>query len=244
LQRILQAVQRTAWSVRDRLSSDTWRTIHALTTGDGAETQHQFASGAVRSYLDTQIRRAASLSGLSAENMTRGSNWLFLDIGRRIERALHGAWLVHHMLSSHDDDLAHIQHALEIADSTMTYRYRYLNVFQVPPAVDLLVLDPTNPRSVAFQIMTILRHTQSLPKFTPAQRKNVTKAVATEARDMIMSADPFVLAQADESGKRMALAKVLAAVEAIMPKLSDAIADAYFQHATPRRAGAAPTEAN
>jgi uncharacterized circularly permuted ATP-grasp superfamily protein/uncharacterized alpha-E superfamily protein len=244
LQRMLQAVQCTAWSVRDRLSFDTWRAIYALTPGEGVETQNQFASAAMRSYLDTQIRRAAALSGLSAENMTRGSNWLFLDIGRRIERALHGAWLVRQMLSSQDDDLEHIQHALEIADSAMTYRYRYLNVFQVPPAIDLLVLDPTNPRSVAFQIMTMLRHALSLPKFTSVQRKNYPKAVAAQARDRIISADPLILAQVDDAGKRIALATLLAAVEEIMPRLSDAIADAYFQHATPHRAGAAPTEAN
>ena len=89
--------------------------------------------------------------------MTRGSNWLFLDLGRRIERAVHSAWLVRQMLSSQEDDIENIQYALEIADSAMTYRYRYLNVFQVPPAIDLLLLDPTNPRSAAFQIATILQ---------------------------------------------------------------------------------------
>ena len=242
LQRLLQAVQRTAWSVRDRLSSDTWRAIHALTSGEGNEAQNAVSSAGLRTYLDALIRRAAALSGLSAENMTRGSNWLFLDTGRRIERAAHAAWLVRQMLSAAEDDIGHIQHALEIADSAMTCRYRYLNVFQVSPAIDLLLLDPTNPRSAAFQIATILRHTLSLPKITPIQQKNFVKTVATEARDLIVGADPFALAQADETGKRAGLAQLATAIEEIMPTLSDAIADAYFQHATPRRAGAAPKE--
>jgi uncharacterized circularly permuted ATP-grasp superfamily protein/uncharacterized alpha-E superfamily protein len=244
LQRMLQAVQRTAWSVRDRLSSDTWRSIHAFTAGEGAETQQQFSSsGAMRSYLDTQIRRASALSGLSAENMTRGDNWLFLDTGRRVERCAHAAWLMGQLLASQDDDVENIQYALEIADSGMTYRYRYLNVFQIAPAIDLLVLDPTNPRSVALQVATILRHALSLPKITPIQQKNFVKTLAMEARALVLDADPFALALADESGKRTRLRQLCTAVSDLMPRLSDAIADAYFQHASPRRAGAAPTEA-
>ncbi len=242
LQRMLQAVQRTAWSVRDRLSSDTWRAIHALTTGEGFEAQDELTSSGIRSYLDALIRRAAALSGLSAENMTRGSNWLFFDTGRRIERADHATWLVRQLLSSQEDDVEHIQHALEIADSAMTYRYRYLNVFQVPSAIDLLLLDPTNPRSTAFQVTTILRHALSLPKITPIQQRNFVKTIATEARDLIVNASPMALAQVDESGRRTALAALSDATGEIMSRLTDAIADAYFQHAMPRRAGAAPRE--
>lgn len=199
-------------------------------------------SAGIRSYLDTLIRRDAALSGLSAENMTRGSNWLFLDTGRRIERAIHAAWLVSRMLSSREDDTEHIQNALEIADSAMTYRYRYLNVFQIPPAIDLLLLDPTNPRSAAFQITTIVHHELSLPKITPIQQRAFVKAIATEARDLIVNANPLALAQADESGRRNALTALSASIEQIMPRLSDAISDAYFQHAMPHRAGAAPRE--
>jgi uncharacterized alpha-E superfamily protein len=238
LQRLLQAVQRTAWSVRDRLSFDTWRTIHALTTVDEVPLRTTFDSATTRSYFDALIRRTAALAGLPAENMTRGSNFLFLDVGRRIERAVHAAWLVRQMLGSQDDDIEYIQYALEIADSSMTYRYRYLNVFQVPPAIDLLLLDPTNPRAAAFQITTILQHVSKLPKNTPIQRKEFAKVLANEARDIITYTDPFELARPDERGKRVALDVLAAAIESTMPKLSDALADAYFQHTTLRRSRA------
>ncbi len=238
LQRLLLAVQRTAWSVRDRLSFDTWRTIHALTTVEQVPLRATFDTVATRTYFDALVRRSAALAGLSAENMTRGSNWLFLDLGRRIERAMHAAWLTRQMLSSQDDDVENIQYALEIADSAMTYRYRYLNVFQVPPAIDLLLLDPTNPRSAAFQIATILQHIPKLPKITPIQRKEFARAMAYEARDLITYTDPFDLARADARGKRAGLDVLSVAIEAAMPKLSDAIADAYFQHATLRRSRA------
>jgi uncharacterized alpha-E superfamily protein len=133
------------------------------------------------------------------------------------------------------DGTPRIQYVLEIADSSMTYRYRYLNVFQVPPAIDLLLLDPTNPRSAAFQITTILQHVAKLPKNTPIQRREFAKVLANEARDILTYTDPFELARCDERGKRPALDVLPAAIEATMPKLSDAIADAYFQHTILRR---------
>jgi len=237
LQRMLSAVQRTAWSVRDRLSLDTWRTIQAFTQSlDVPDLAHACDSSAMRSYFDALIRRAAALSGLSAENMTRGSNWLFLDIGRRLERAIHTAVLVRQMLSGQEGDVEYIQHALEIADSGMTYRYRYLNMFHVSAAIDLLLLDPANPRSVAFQVATMHTHVERLPKITPVQKKGLSDALAAEAADLLQASHPVVLSQCDESGKRPGLGGLTQTVEDIMLRLSDAIADAYFQHAPARSA--------
>jgi len=237
LQRLLQAVQRTAWSVRDRLSLDTWRTIQAFTQPlDVPDLTHACDASAMRSYFDALIRRAAALSGLTAENMTRGSNWLFLDMGRRLERAMQAAELVRQMLSSRDGDVEYIQHALEIADSGMTYRYRYLNVFNASAAIDLLLLDPGNPRSAAFQVATMLGHSERLPKITPVQKKGRFKTMASEAVDLLLSSDPVVLAQPDASGKRVALDKLTRAADDILVRLSEVIGDAYFQHAPARSA--------
>ena len=47
-------------------------------------------------------RFAAAMSGLAAENMTRGPNWLFTDMGRRIERAQHLSWLVRQTVGTAD----------------------------------------------------------------------------------------------------------------------------------------------
>ena len=88
---------------------------------------------AARTYLDALVRRAAALSGLSAENMTRGRNWAFMDMGRRVERAVHTTWLTRQTLGSQDEgEIARFQIALEIADSAMTYRYRYLQTSSRP----------------------------------------------------------------------------------------------------------------
>ena len=240
LQRLLARVEQTAWSVRDRLSLDTWRTIHALTTlehppEDGAS----FSAPDVRFYLDALVRRTAALSGLAAENMTRGPNWLFTDMGRRVERAQHLAWLVRQTVGTTEArETEHIRILLEIADSAMTYRSRYLNVFQLVPFVDLLLLDEHNPRSCAFQMNTIESHLHELPRITMAQRSDVARTLAREMRGALVNANPARLSFC-ESGKRSGLIELTDTIfnDAIL--LSDAIADAYFQHSSRRRTGAA-----
>ena len=242
LQRLLARVESTAWSVRDRLSLDTWRTVHALTTRDGLPGEDQpFDAAGARFYLDDLVRRGAALSGLSAENMTRGPNWLFMDLGRRTERASHLAWLVRQTLYEADAfETEHIRTVLEIADSAMTYRSRYLNLIQIVPFIDLLLLDEANPRSVAFQLAAIENHLRELPRITLAQRSDVPGRIAAEVRSLVAGTHPARVSVC-EHGVRPALGEFSDTVREDVAMLSDAIADAYFQHATRRRMGAAAT---
>ena len=83
---------------------------------------------------------------------------------------------------------------LEIADSAMTYRSRYLNVFQLVPFVDLLLLDEHNPRSCAFQLAAIENHLRELPRITLAQRSDVPRTIAHEMRAAAANAHPARLA--------------------------------------------------
>jgi uncharacterized circularly permuted ATP-grasp superfamily protein/uncharacterized alpha-E superfamily protein len=240
LQRLLSRVESTAWSVRDRLSLDTWRTIHALTDPDGLPDEAEiFDAAGARFYLDALVRRAAALSGLSAENMTRGPNWLFMDLGRRIERASHLSWLVRQTVYATDTyENEHIRSVLEIADSAMTYRSRYLSQIQIVPFVDLLLLDDANPRSVAFQLAVIENNLRELPRITLAQRSDVPGEIAAEVRKLVADSHPTRLSVC-EAGLRPALGDLTDTVREDLSMLSDAIADAYFQHASRRRTGAA-----
>ena len=241
LQRLLSNIERTAWTVRDRLSLDTWRTIHAFAHAEGlpAASTALDAAGA-RTYLDTLIRRAAALSGLSAENMTRSRNWLFMDMGRRIERAGNMSWLMRQTLTADENaDGERIQLALEIADSAMTYRSRYLNIFQVAPVLDLLLLDPSNPRSAAFQLVTIAHHIGQLPRITPMQMRMLDMAIVNVTQKKIAAADPDTLASRGEDGKRQELLAFLDIIDGALGKLSDAVADGYFQQGTRWRSGGA-----
>jgi uncharacterized circularly permuted ATP-grasp superfamily protein/uncharacterized alpha-E superfamily protein len=240
LQRLLSRVEQTAWSVRDRLSLDTWRTIHAMTGQMLPPADLPFEAAGARFYLDALVRRTAALSGLSAENMTRGPNWLFMDLGRRVERAQHLAWLVRQTVAQADArETEHMRILLEIDDSSMTYRSRYLNVFQLVPFVDLLLLDENNPRSSAFQLAAIESHLRELPRITMAQLSDVPGTIAHEMRGTVANAHPARLAFC-ESGRRPGLIELTDTIISSAAELSDAIADAYFQHASRSRTGGGP----
>jgi uncharacterized circularly permuted ATP-grasp superfamily protein/uncharacterized alpha-E superfamily protein len=243
LQRLLTRVEQTAWSVRDRLSLDTWRTIHILTGQEDFPPEDEpFAVARARFYLDSLVRRAAALAGLSAENMTRGPNWLFMDLGRRLERALHLAWLVRQTVAFPDArETEHMRILLEIDDSAMTYRSRYLNVFQLVPFIDLVMLDEHNPRSCAFQLAAIESHLRELPRITLAQRSNVPLTIVQEMRSALTNANPARLSFC-ETGARPGVIELTDAIISSAGELSDAIADAYFQHASRRRTGAGPVQ--
>ena len=238
LQRLLRRVARTAWAARDRLSLDTWRAIYALTTWDpGYQPAGAFDGSGARAYLDMLVRRSAALSGLADENMTRGNNWLFFDLGRRIERAFSLARLLRQTLTLRDErESAAIQLALEIADSAMTYSYRYRNAFQAAPAIDLLLLDASNPRAVAFQVEAILDHTADLPNVTEVQQRGRARALAEGVYERVSTADAYALSETNAKGERPALIALLDGVEGTMGRIADAVGDAYLQHLRRSRA--------
>lgn len=242
LQRLLARVEQTGWSVRDRLSLDTWRTIHILTNVDLPPEDEAFEVPGARSYLDSLVRRAAALAGLSAENMTRGPNYLFLDLGRRVERALHLAWLLRQTVAAPDArETEHMRILLEIDDSAMTYRSRYFNVFQLVPFIDLLMLDEHNPRSCAFQLAAIESHLKELPRITLAQRSDMPRTIVQEMRAALANANPARLSLC-EAGERPGVIELSDAITSSAAELSDAIADAYFQHASRSRTGSGPVQ--
>jgi uncharacterized alpha-E superfamily protein len=242
LQRLLSRVEQTGWSVRDRLSLDTWRSIHALTAREVLPAQDAPFAATTRLYLDGLVARAAALAGLSAENMTRGPNYLFLDMGRRLERALHLAWLLRQTVASPDArETEHMRILLEIDDSAMTYRSRYFNVFQLVPFIDLLMLDEHNPRSCAFQLAAIESHLRELPRVTLAQRSDVPRTVVQEMRTALANANPARLSFC-EGGERPGVIELADAIISSTGELSDALADAYFQHSSRSRTGSGPAQ--
>ena len=83
------ALHRIAWLLRDRISPDAWRTLARLEQDFVAPATHPAlrVSEAIE-LLDGAIARIAAFTGIAMESMTRGLGWQFLDIGRRLERAI------------------------------------------------------------------------------------------------------------------------------------------------------------
>ncbi|MBS0639988.1 MAG: circularly permuted type 2 ATP-grasp protein, partial [Proteobacteria bacterium] len=114
------------------------------------------------SHLTTEILEfSATVAGLAAENMVRGGGRLFLDFGRRTERAQAIAAELAEVLDQPNASTqpgrveAALRLALELRDSVITYRNRYLAVLQPAPVLDLILADDGNPRGLAFQLTAL-----------------------------------------------------------------------------------------
>ncbi|MCP1336785.1 circularly permuted type 2 ATP-grasp protein [Futiania mangrovi] len=156
-QQVAQA-QATAAAIRDRLSPDAWRALGDLGTLLAPGMPPEMTG----TRLTEALRIVAALSGLVQENMNRLTGWRFLEIGRRLERGLAMCRLAR-VLAAPDAPRASLDMLLELADSQLTYRVRYVALAERVPVLDLVLLDPENPRSVAFQAERIAEHLAALP---------------------------------------------------------------------------------
>jgi uncharacterized alpha-E superfamily protein len=152
-------------------------------------------------------------------------------MGRRLERALGVLRLLRKTLAgSKIESPSLLEAILEIADSSMTYRYRYLTSMQLAPLLDLLVTDETNPRSVAFQLAALAGHVGQLSdKDSNALRNREMRImIATQAEACLVDVEG--LAEKDGDGHRPKLDRFLAAIAARLSQLSDSITQTYFTH--------------
>jgi len=246
LRETIAHLQRVAVLVRDRLSVDAWRTLNEpsldVATWRAPQTDRLVALG---DQLSDALQTLSAFSGLQMENMTRNDSWRFLMLGRRIERAHALADMLRALLvdAGESQDVA-LTLLLEVADSFMTYRSRYLARPMAAPILDLLLMDETNPRSLAFQLAALEEGVNSLPRAadaaaerTPDQRTalSMLARLRLSERDALYPIDP-------ETGRRDALDALLQAVQDSLPTLSDQLARTYFSHAERNRTEATRTD--
>ena len=107
----------------------------------------------------------SAFSGMERENINRGLGWLFMSIGRRLERAIYLTRLLRQItLPLGEQDWPLLECLLEVADSTMTYRTRYYTTLQPLAVLDVLMADESNPRSLDFQLAHLADLYQKLPR--------------------------------------------------------------------------------
>jgi uncharacterized circularly permuted ATP-grasp superfamily protein/uncharacterized alpha-E superfamily protein len=235
---IVAAVHRLGSLARDRISVDSWRIIHRvhedfqLLAGRLAVSLSEILMLANRMIIDL-----AAFGGLVDESMTRTQGWRFLDIGRRLERALHTVALAQNMLIDVDAHDAPVLEAfLEVADSLMTYRSRYLATLQAAPVLDLVLTDETNPRSVAYQLVTLVDHVENLPREHNQPLRSPEQRIVLSLLSAVRMADTETLRRPPRRGERTKLDRLLGRLSEQLPRLSDLIAHKYLVHAgTPRQ---------
>jgi uncharacterized alpha-E superfamily protein len=139
-------------------------------------------------------------------------------MGRRAERAVNTTRFARQFGydEATDEDLDVL---LTLVDCQITYRSRYLVAPMLAPVRDLAVLDPYNPRSVAFQVQALNEHIASLPALRESGLIERPQRLAVAVQSMLTTAEAASLDS-----------KTLFALEQDLLNLADAIGLHYFPH--------------
>jgi len=228
------ALRRVASVARDLISIDMWRVLNNLAgfpTDPHTATESEEANTAdILDLLNRTIITLAAFGGLAVESMTRAEGWRFLDMGRKLERSMHMVALLKGALVREiASEVPVLDALLEVADSGMTYRRRYLGSLRVEAVLDLLVFDETNPRSLASQLAALEDDVNHIP------RPNHGAGRAIEQRQTLAGLSAVRLAEAEklaaiQDGERPALRQLLDELWAMLPALSDVITLQYLSH--------------
>jgi uncharacterized circularly permuted ATP-grasp superfamily protein/uncharacterized alpha-E superfamily protein len=230
---LVRTVNSVASLTRDRLSLDAWRTLDQLYQDSRSRRPRVWLDiGDALAVLNDMLRTMSAFSGLNMENTTRTNAWRFLDMGRRLERATHMSGLLRGLLSVGEPErMGFLDRLLELADSYMTYRARYVSTPRLVPVLDLLLVDETNPRSVAFQLNALAEHAKALPQMNDMLDRTVEQRVILQCISRIQLADVTELAKTDRRGRRVELDTLLSGVPGSMAELSEVVGRHYFSHA-------------
>ncbi len=244
LPKTFENIRNIAVQCRDRLSEDSWRILTGLSAEKVAfqlptPTVDKDAppSAAVTNALDIieaaedLLDRLGAFAGMSHENMTRNNGWLFMDLGRRVERAHQLATLLLSLFETsegEDLDSDDMFFALQTADSYITFRSRYRFAPELHLVLDLLVIDETNPRSLAYQLARISEHIGKLPKSADDAMRAPDQRLALELLTKVRLADVGELSEVSDNGERETLGALLRELIRELPHLSELVSRQYF----------------
>ncbi len=229
---VLQHLQWAAASVRGKLSRENWQALVELHKEAQGLDSEEADPGELLEFLDRLLMSLAALSGFALDDMTRDDGWRFLMIGRRIERLQFLAESIADFVAGPAaQDQSALAWLLELGNSSITYRTRYLAAPQLVPVLDLLVLDAQNPHAVLFQLRSLQRSLASLgERFELAPEPDLR---ALDAGLAAWDLGRLEYNPLDASGNPDALGELaerLLAVAAAAGQLSDQLGLRFFAH--------------
>lgn len=215
---LVAQAKRTASIIRERLSPDVWLLINRLEMRLMRLTSRAAPEPEILESIERALQTIAALSGLMDENFNRATGWAFLDLGRRIERGINTCRYAR-QFADPTPTAETLDALLELIDSQITYRSRYLAGATLAPTLDMALLDPFNPRSVAFQAQRIDEHLTILPvlqedgMIEPQRRHAVAFRADLASQDACDLTPPRILY-----------------FEQRMMALANAVGERYFSH--------------
>jgi uncharacterized alpha-E superfamily protein len=232
----VRRIRELAGASRDQLSTDTWAVFEDL--------EHQllpFASGGgdIAAAMSALRESLLAFAGLAAESMVRDSGWLFMDAGRRVERALQVARLLRGCLvQGYRPAVATLvqESTLIAAESIITHRRRYPAQSGADTVLELLLIDRDNPRSLAFQLDRLsadLRRIGASAAALGAPAELGADELVLGLTAQLLALDCVRLAETGPDGTRAELAGLLGGVIDDLHALAIHIEGAHFAHQSP-----------
>lgn len=223
-------IRRLLWvgaKVRERFSLDNWYALNRLQHQLQAYAKTQPTLGEALACVDQILFAASALAGFAMDDMTRDDGWRFLIIGRRIERLIFLSMAISQFLrleSTRNPD--GLEWLLELTDSIITYRSRYMAQLELLPTIDLIVFDEANPHAVIFQVHHLVRYIASLERGLgePFDAGDGLRAILVRLRTFDPNGDFSV------GDKRRELTGLLDDIAGETARLSDRLAMRYFTH--------------
>lgn len=216
-----------AQAVRESLSLDTWLVMSRLER----TLQHALPQDDLQELLMETIEGLLALAGIGVESLIRDPAWAFADAGKRVERAQQTIRLLASVIAVERTPVVEgttTEAALLAAESVITYRRRLTaglgGMSALQAALDLLLRDRTNPRSVAFQVDRLV---EGLELIDDEAALPQARAIA----DQIAGLDLDALF----ADNRTPLVRTLTRLGTDLREAHRSIDRAYFQRKTPGR---------
>lgn len=212
----IRAAKHAAAVIRERLSQEVWRLIGDVEGRLANSATQVLSEPEALEYAERSLHTLAALSGLIDENFNRVGGWSFLDLGKRTERAINTCRYARQFVDA-DATAETLDALLELINSQISYRSRYLVGPARAPVLDMTILDPFNPRSVGFQALQIDERLAALPSLRDNGVLEPTRRLAVRLRADLEA----------EEAHRLDTSKILSIEQQFM-SLADAIAARYF----------------
>lgn len=229
----LAEISRVGGNVRERLSGDMNFLISQLRDSIQIEPDTEFLE--YPAMLTACLELLSAFSGMERENINRGSGWLFMSIGRRLERAIYLARQLREVTTPlAEQDWPFLECLLEVADSSVSYRTRYFTTLQPLALLDLLMADETNPRSLDFQLSHLGDLYEKLPRHLPddlqAMRGVLELLRSFDLRELRYPL-PGAATVTNGFDGLFLLERFLRDTEQLLPSWSNNLSSRYFSHA-------------
>jgi uncharacterized alpha-E superfamily protein len=155
----IDAARANARTLRHRISSELWLELNMLHLDAKGWSPGKLATGDVFEFFSLLQDRFYRIAGVMNGTLPRGVGFDFLGLGIMLERAENVTRLLdikyHYLLPRIEDvggpiDLLQWAAVLRSASALEAYRLSYGNLIRTDHVVEMLLFDPTFPRSARF----------------------------------------------------------------------------------------------